>query len=58
MQKHLSVLVVQVEALEERMSQLKGELAAKEEHLAQASICSIPLCIKLKHSINNTEDVT
>lgn len=55
--KPLLIHLGQVEAIEERMSQLRGELAAKEEHLTQASICSNPSQAKRRHPANNTRDV-
>lgn len=40
---------MQVEALEEKMSHMKGELAAKEEQLTQVIVYPIPVKDKIRH---------
>lgn len=51
------VNLIQVETLEEKMSHLRGELAAKEEHLTQVSICPIAACINRNKPVKDREDV-
>lgn len=57
--QHVPSLInfIQVEALEEKMSHLRGELAAKEEHLTQVSISPIPACINRNNPVSGREDV-